>query len=283
MLNLAEQLLYTTVRLEGETETGSTVGTGFFFLHDAREFIVTNKHVIQGVKQGKFILQKSQFGARGEEPEIGQCVPILFDQNDFVGHPDPDIDVAVMDVSAKLWNVLTKDGIACFRSNITEDNFPKSQDYEKFIGPIEEIIFIGYPNGIWDSKNILPVVRRGITATPCYVNFEGEKKFLIDASVFPGSSGSPVFIYYAGGYPDKSGKLYIGNRMYFLGVVARVYQRVEQGEIKSINIPTAQKTFVETMQMIDIGIVYKSETVKETVEYHLKMRPFLIKPSAPVL
>lgn len=132
-------------------------------------------------------------------------------------------------------------------------------------------MFVGYPSGIWDHKNVLPVARRGMTATPSYVDFNGTKTFLIDASVFPGSSGSPVFIYYAGGHPDKEGNLYAGNRMHFMGIVAKVYQRLEQGEIRVVDIPTAQKYLAEINQMIDLGIVYKAETVKECVEHYLRV------------
>ncbi|MFT3756084.1 MAG: hypothetical protein QM769_09065 [Pseudoxanthomonas sp.] len=58
----------------------------------------------------------------------------------------------------------------------------------------ESVTFISYPNGVWDSKNLLPVARRGTTASPIEVDFEGTPRFLIDASVFGGSSGSPAFI-----------------------------------------------------------------------------------------
>lgn len=69
-----------------------------------------------------------------------------------------------------------------------------NEEQIKQMDAIEPITFIGYPNGIWDSTNLLPVARRGTTASPIEVDFEGSPRFLIDASVFGGSSGSPVFI-----------------------------------------------------------------------------------------
>jgi hypothetical protein len=74
------------------------------------------------------------------------------------------------------------------------------------------VTFIGYPNGIWDSKNLLPVVMRGTTASPIEVDFEGTPRFLIDASVFGGSSGSPVFILNQGTYSMKDGGVAVGSR-----------------------------------------------------------------------
>ena len=270
MQSLAEELLHTTVRLEGKTQKGSSVGTGFFFLHGDRLFVITNKHVVEGVTQGQFVVLKGKLDGEKKKPELGQGVAVPFNQTNFIGHTDPSVDVTAMNVSTIIGDI-EKTGNMLFWKNITEKEFPTEEHYEKFIGPMEEVIFIGYPSGIWDSKNILPIARRGITATPCYVDFDGEKKFLVDASVFPGSSGSPVFIYYAGSHSDKSGNLYAGNRMHFMGIIAKTYQRLEQGEIKVIDIPTAQKAFAEINQMIDLGIVYKAETVKECIEHYVKV------------
>ena len=62
------------------------------------------------------------------------------------------------------------------------------------LNAVEEIMMIGYPNGLWDAKNNLPIVRRGITGTPAFVDYNDKPEFVIDAACFPGSSGSPVFI-----------------------------------------------------------------------------------------
>ena len=268
MQSLAEELMHTTVRLEGSASKGSSVGTGFLFFHEDRLFLVTNKHVVEDVRTGQFVMLRGEVKNNEKHPILGKGVSLPFNQKNFIGHPDPNIDVAAMNVSS-IFSEVEKAGDIMFWKHITEKEFPTQEHYEKFIGPIEDIIFIGYPNGIWDSKNILPISRRGMTATPCYYDFNGEKKFLVDASVFPGSSGSPVFAYYSGSHPDKSGNLNIGNRMHFLGIIAKVYLRLEQGDIKVADIPTAQKAFAEINQMIDLGIVFKAETVKECVEHYL--------------
>ena len=50
------------------------------------------------------------------------------------------------------------------------------------LSAIEEIIMIGYPVGIWDSANNMPIVRKGITATRPDIDYEGRKEFMIDAA-----------------------------------------------------------------------------------------------------
>lgn len=53
---------------------------------------------------------------------------------------------------------------------------------------------------------------------------EVEEVFLIDAGVFPGSSGSPVFIYNQGTYPVKDG-IALGSRLIFVGVLSKTMLR----------------------------------------------------------
>jgi hypothetical protein len=141
---------------------------------------------------------------------------VLFSETDFIGHSVENIDITVMNLS-ETFDHLTQAGTPPYYIFLTENSIPTQEDIDKFISPVEDIIFVGYPNGMWDKNNLMPIVRKGITATPYYIPFEGLPIFLIDASVFPGSSGSHFFIYYSGSYPDKIGNLHIGSKMYFLG------------------------------------------------------------------
>jgi len=269
MIPLSEKLLYTTTRLAGiKANNQSSIGTGFVFNHEKRFFLITNKHVVDGVIEGEFTLHKSTIVNGEKKPDLGKNINIKFNQSNFIGHPDPDVDVTVMNIS-KIYNNLVASGDEPYILTITEKNIPKVEDLEKFIKSLEEIVFVGYPNGIWDSINSIPLMRKGITATPYDINFLGKPIFLIDASVFPGSSGSPVFIYYSGSYSDKEGKLYAGDRIYFIGIVAKVYQRQEQGEIVLKDIPTSTLPVPITNQMIDLGIVFKASTIIESINNYV--------------
>lgn len=266
--SISEELLHTTVRLVGNTKNGSSVGTGFFFHKDNRLFVVTNKHVVKDVLSGEFYVLKADVAQGVKSPKLGEYISISFNESMFIGHPNPDVDVSVMNVSGLIDDAENKFG-PIFWKHLNIDLLPTDEHYEKFIGPMEEIVFIGYPSGLWDTKNILPIARKGMTATSCYIDFEGEPKFLVDASVFPGSSGSPVFIYYLGGHSDKSGNLYAGNRIHFIGIIAKVYQRVEQGEVKVIDVPTDKKHVAEVHQMIDLGVVFKSNTILDAIDNYV--------------
>lgn len=271
MISLSEKLLYNTTRLEGNKANGeNTVGTGFIFSYKSRFFLITNKHVIDGVVDGEFILHKTKIVDGEQLPDHGKGISVKFNQTNFIGHPVDYVDVTVMNISDE-YNRLIQSGDIPYILTVSESIIPSSEDMDKFIKPIEDIIFVGYPSGIWDSFNLMPIMRKGITATPYQLNFMGQEVFLIDASVFPGSSGSPVFIYYSGSYSDKSGSLFMGDRIYFIGIVAKVYQRKEQGNIIMQDIPTAMTPVAVTNQMIDLGIVFKAPTVIEAMNNYIEI------------
>ena len=83
--------------------------------------------------------------------------------------------------------------------------------------------------------------------------------------MFPGSSGSPVLIYNLGGYTSRRG-FTVSTRVFFLGIIAQVVYREEQGSLEFADIPTALVPIVRTIEMIDLGVVFKASTVVETVQ-----------------
>ncbi len=268
--SLPEQLLFSTVRVEAEGHSNERVtGTGFFFTHKIRDqrhlFIVTNKHVIQNTKIGWMLLTESS----DNQPRIGVSHRFKFEdfENLWFGHEDKDVDVAILPFGA-LNETLKNKGTSLFFRAIDSSNIP-TEEQLKMLSVLEDIIFVGYPNGIWDTKNLLPIYRQGITATPITIDFEGEKKFLIDASVFPGSSGSPVFIY---DRPSRAPQIVIQHATFnflFLGILSSVYYRSEHNEIQMVPFHIVDVPMALSKQMIDLGVVFNASTILETIEQYL--------------
>ncbi|WP_122422731.1 S1 family peptidase [Pseudomonas viridiflava] len=267
---LAEQLFFTTVRIDTvsvDAQQGS--GTGFFVRHNTPEgellVIVTNKHVVHETNTGHLSFLKRV----DNKPTLGDGFKLSFGPQEWpemwFGHPDPDVDIAICPLSPILSFAKEKYGYELFVRTIDTDMIPTVAQVRE-LDAIEPVTFIGYPNGIWDSKNLLPVARRGTTATPIEVDFEGTPRFLIDASVFGGSSGSPVFILNQGSFSRRDGGLVAGNRLYFIGVVAAVFFRTSYNKIISVPIPTQHQPMAKQDEMIDLGVVIKSRTVVETIE-----------------
>lgn len=262
---LAEQLFFVTIKIETAGPSGLGSGTGFFF--DYRDekgsilLVVTNKHVIKGASQGKLVFTKRI----SDKPAVGNVSNLIIDNFEpaWFGHPDPNVDIAVCPLVPILHEVKRTQGADVFFRTIGEQELP-TQDQLNMLDAVEDILFVGYPNGIWDSQNYLPVVRRGITASPLQMSFENTPRFLIDASVFGGSSGSPVFLYNRGIYQDRNGGTVIGSRFYFLGVVSAVYYKTEENLVTERFIPTRSENVVANREMLDLGIVFHSKTVLET-------------------
>lgn len=272
---IAEQLFFTTVRIDTVTANGGQgSGTGFIFGHkfggDKQAlFIVTNKHVVMGMREGRFSFLKQKDG----QPAIGDGFTTNISPQDWAnmwfGHSNPNVDIAICPLVPLLEFVKQQHGVELFFRAVDNDLIPTAKQIAE-LDAIESVTFIGYPNGIWDSKNLLPVARRGTTASPIEVDFEGTPRFLIDASVFGGSSGSPVFVLNQGTYAMKEGGIALGSRFYFVGVIAAVFLRKQWNEIVAVPIPTASKPMVQNEEMIDLGIVFKARTVVETIEAFLK-------------
>jgi hypothetical protein len=256
---LTEQLLFITVRITTLTADGrSGSGTGFLLSEDnpqggASLLVVTNKHVVEGAET----VTMHFLAGSGDTPDLGRERTLVATSRQFTGHPDPDIDIAMIGVGGALQQLAEAGKPAFFRS-VSVSMCATSESLMEF-EPIEPVTFIGYPNGLYDFTSLLPIVRQGYAATAMDVDYGGKPTFLIDASVFPGSSGSPVFLVPRPSAPDKFGNIIIGGPArppILLGVVAAVHQR---------EVPVLQTNagggvpFV--YDLIDLGVVYKARAI----------------------
>lgn len=246
-------------------------GTGFYFGKmlgggNIAPFVVTNRHVVEGKASGSITLLHQTNG----QPDLGKSTRIDISdwKNAWFYHPDPKVDIAV----APLVNV-----IQAFRNLHGADPCLKCFDYAYCptddqvaqLDAIETVTFVGYPNGIWDIKNFLPIARRGITATPPSVDFCGEAKLLIEASVFGGSSGSPVFVHKSGMFNNRSGMPVIGNVFHLIGVISAVCTRDDLNRVLFKPIPVESEAFAKHTEMLDLGVVIKSRVVPEVIDAFL--------------
>lgn len=256
-----KQLLYTSVRIETTMRDGGKgAGTSFVFEDQASPpgqqlFLVSNKHVIEGVETAHiFFTPKDAMG----EPRLGE--PFIIKNDMFSmqwhGHPDENVDVAVMPLSWQL-DMFAKSGQTAYLRPVSLDGVASPSVFEN-LDVTAPILFIGFPNGMFDEVHFLPIARRGSVATSPDLDFNGKPVFLIDASVFPGSSGSPVFTVgdgLAGGTPALK----------LLGIIAAVYTQATDGRISWKPAPVTQVPIPTIDQMIDLGVVYKVRCIRETI------------------
>ena len=94
---------------------------------------------------------------------------------------------------------------------------------------------------------------------------------MIDAACFPGSSGSPVFLFNVGNYVAKTGGTVIGSRFYFLGILYAGPQYTTTGEIKVIDIPTKTEAISLSNIPTNLGYVIKS---KKLFDFEVILKQF---------
>jgi hypothetical protein len=185
--------------------------------------LISNYHVVDGARRAMIELVPRS----GDSPARGNRTRVEIPGDFLLKHIDPANDLVGVPLGGVLSN-LEQSGRPVFFRSLSPDIVPAPGALDA-LGAIEEVVFIGYPSGLYDPQNFTPLVRRGITATPVWNDFQGERAFLIDAGVFPGSSGSPVFILNEGAFTTKDG-LSVGNRPIFLGVLSQAMLRQEANQ-----------------------------------------------------
>lgn len=271
---LSDKIFYSTIKIETKDQQGNLgSGTGFFVFKRVDKdhiaiFLVTNKHVIENTESGKLIFHEGKdekmSALKGNEKielELGS----LDWSNLWFYSSDKDLDLVIAPIIPLTIFIKKSINKYCYFQPIDLNAIPDIEKIKK-ISSLEEIMFIGYPNGIGDHFELTPVIRRGHLSTPLYKDFNKKSEFLIDASVFPGSSGSPVLIMSEGSFFEDN-SMVIGNRLLFIGVVSAVYEKTQFNELQAVTIPTViKKHGTHSSQTINLGIVIKAERVKELVD-----------------
>jgi len=271
----ADQLSFCTVRIVCKTKDGEdSLGTGFFFafpVNDATNIpiIITNRHVIEDSVLGTFQLTEADENGM---PKIGTYRNVKLDafEGRWVRHPAKDVDLCAMPI-APLLHAAEDQGKSFFYRSFGRDLIATSQTMSD-LSALEEIVMVGYPMGIWDSSNNMPIFRKGITASRPDLDYEGRKEFMIDAACFPGSSGSPVLLFNIGGYTTKTGDTMVGaTRIKLLGVLYAGPQFTVEGRLEVVPVPTRTKRISVSRIPTNLGLVIKAERILEFEDIFLRL------------
>jgi hypothetical protein len=203
---------------KGGELSSKVMGTSFLVKNEDQLFLITNPHVLKNppatAKDGtplddcKFELhmhaiQTDEMVKKNRLKILIIREPIAgFQSRFFYKAGSPQLELAVLDFNALL---LTSPGlIEPFYEAVDVSSFAK----KSAAGYLEEISMFGYPKGLINAELNMPLARTGKTATyarathsPQYL--PGDKTqitpyyvdFMIDAACFPGSSGSPVWLF----------------------------------------------------------------------------------------
>jgi hypothetical protein len=247
-----QEVAYLTARIEVKAvgATSYSIGTGFFYnakLKDGSDrtltLLISNRHVFI---DPAFNLSIKLNRKNADNAPIHGDV-INFEQTDFRSiyfpHPDPSIDLACINAS----QISHTDA---FYRNL-HDDFLKEPDYSH-IFPGSEAVFVGYPANRYDQVNNLPLIRKGWISSMPSIDFNGKGQIVLDAQVFQGSSGSPVFTSAHGNY-------------ILLGVVSETMIRHAQLQTMPANM--AQ---IGVEQILGLGLIIKQRHVKELIDHTIE-------------
>jgi hypothetical protein len=223
-----ERFLLSTVRIETEQCTA----TGFFFgfQGDRSDVLITSRHAIAGSSQGLLRLHDAFWKdeRHGEAPTFD--IELKDFENLWIRHPDESIDLVALpcknidDAAARL-------GKSAHWMTIESIMVPTASRLIE-LNAVEDVLMLGYPNGLWDKSHNLPIYCRGITASHPEIDFCGKPELLIDMACFPGSCGSPVFVFKAKGQTDDRGNVRCGEPQdLLLGVVYAAATVASDGQI----------------------------------------------------
>jgi hypothetical protein len=259
----SENMSHNTIRIKVKYDDGeSGVSTGFFYSFEGnnKEFvpaIVTNKHVLENAEY-----LECSFNPTGKDNRVNlkdnkfEMSIVDLKNNCWYSHPNPSIDLAFIPL-AKVIAKLNSEQKFPYMLFFARQLLPKPGEWLTLTA-LEQIIVVGYPAGVWDSKNNLPILIRGTTATHPKIDYEDRPEFLVSAPVYLGSSGSPVFLY-------DSKDVFLGqdlnlgkHRPRLVGILSQVFHQEQQGEMVSTPIATVKKNIPFFRIPNNLGIVIKS-------------------------
>ena len=276
----AEQLLFATVFIRALSDSGAGwTGTGFIYAVNTDKgdvfVLVTNRHVVTDAVSLTFRFIRERDGT----PIFGEAVTGEWREGYTPGwslHPKSEVDIAVLPIAPVLKAMATHEEPPFFRA-VPGGLVPAVAQWMEF-DALERVVFVGYPAGLYDSANLTPIARQGMTATPMTLDYQGLPAFVIDAGVYPGSSGSPVFIYDKGLYTDRRGNTTIGSRLFFVGVLAAVHTQGIDAPVTE----AAGKLVASFEQVVGLGIVFRAQAVDECVDRVLAAAKLHRQPTASI-
>lgn len=205
MISTQEKLISSTVKItNNRTDNRIMQGTGFFYeieIDNKIELaIVTNAHVAEKCKSILFTIRESI----NKLPSYSQFTDVTFNNPHWVFHPKQDLAMLVI---TGMKETFTKNTGAELYTNSFDESSIIDSSKANMVNIFQEVYMIGYPDGKIDNYNLIPVVRKGICATPFKLNLENTPTYAVDIPIYAGSSGSPIVLV----KKDKS---------YLLGIVS---------------------------------------------------------------
>jgi S1-C subfamily serine protease len=217
-----DELALVTVRIEtfsAESRLGTATG---FFCTSADQghlFLITNRHVVVN-EAAKSFPDHLTLRVHNNPVDLRQSaeytVRLYRDEQrreKAWREVDPSVDVVAVELN---FPEMRRYVFKAFSAGdfITDD---------VILGLGDPLVIIGYPLGFYDDVFNLPIIRQGAVASVFPVPFKGNRFFLVDANLQPGTSGSPVVTKPSAMSLTRTGTVLGGRMFYLVGVNSGAY------------------------------------------------------------
>lgn len=178
------------MKSNGRAPNPSNLGTatGFFFRKRGSLYLITNRHVVIDEELNHFpdeLVIRVHTRLRSMLNNRDIHIPLYLNGNQaWLEHPqDNNVDVVAICI-----NNFVNDADVI---NAWSDQYFFQED--ELVNYGDSVLVMDYPRGFYDRMHNLPIGRSGTVASQFKSHFEGNKYFLVDAVLHPGTSGSTVF------------------------------------------------------------------------------------------
>lgn len=274
-MDLNDKFNQMTTRIEVHARGGMSQGTGFFYSSLGPKtgegpqwrkieeiWVATNRHVLLPTVSGtevapeKVIFCLRRIGERGEM----EWLEVAFAEDELERrakfHPSKTVDVALVDIADRILSELNAGQSLAVPYLLNAEQQSGENNITVEVG--DDILVAGYPRGFYDDVNLFPIVKSGIIASRWGAHFRGQPCFLIDAKLFPGSSGSVVVSKPIDFLVKDGNMMYSEDKQFaLLGVFSGEPQFLEDPvEIGDLTV-TRKSGF-------DLGVVWYAQAIEET-------------------
>lgn len=286
-MTVDEKILGMTTLIKSQSTTYGYIsqGSGFFYSELADEptgpineekqigwykvegeWLITNRHVVfpritqaDGTEK-ETLPDVFQFYLREVKSGKLEWLPITLNQDELKArtrlHPNPEVDVAAIKIDDLWTGLITKDSSRHIINPMLLTNRDLPDHFPVKLESTTDVIICSYPHEFYDVENKFPIIKSGIIASSWNSNFNGKPFFLVDAKLFPGSSGGmvlskPVDIAVINGQLMRSDE----KRSSLLGVYS--------GEFSH---PTKDKDGNTVKEPFGLGIVWYSRLIPDIIK-----------------
>ena len=265
------------VFISSPTSHGVRTGTGFLVWRAlggkrGQVFLLTNKHLLpsEGTQQSITIRVAKR------DNNVQQVdIPIVGSDGKYVStvirHSIEGVDVSAVNITNEILRYDVPGKWLDYNLFVTPDKLVKEK-----ISAGDEVFILGYPSAIYDPHSVTPITRIGIIASlPSKgFSFNAELKasfgfpdhlngFLIDANIYPGSSGSLVILKQQPETINSDGDVEFDvaskRRPYLLGIV-------------SASLPIDDTALGSRVRM-GLGFVQSADVIRQTIEQSARSGP----------